>query len=146
MFKQSNPKISNVPDSEKINLKERWDNEEWNKLDGAPEEDVLDYPLSRKGRLRRLAQLLEELCQKFAGLGLYDYKYLKETYSTGEIHISGDDQARKQKSVQKLQDLGFITHSTGDKFQITADGRKKLEDMLSTGEYRNPKTRKKGLI
>lgn len=23
----------------KINLKERWDNKEWNKLDGAPEED-----------------------------------------------------------------------------------------------------------
>lgn len=34
---------------EKINLKERWDNKEWNKLDGAPEEDVLTQPLrSRK--------------------------------------------------------------------------------------------------
>lgn len=30
---------------EKINLKERWRNKEWNKLDGAPEEDVLTQPL-----------------------------------------------------------------------------------------------------
>jgi len=35
---------------EKINLKERWKNKEWNKLDGAPEEDV-----TPQNRLRNIA-------------------------------------------------------------------------------------------
>ena len=92
--------------------------------------------------LKKLANLL----QKFSSLGLYDFKHLKDSYSTGEIVISEEDKKSKQKSVQKLQDLGYIKHSEGNKYSITSEGRKQLEDMLSSGEYRNPKTNKKSIV
>jgi ribosomal protein S19E (S16A) len=92
--------------------------------------------------LKKLANIL----QKFSSLGLYDFKHLKDSYSTGEIHISEEDKSSKQKSVQKLQELGYIKHTEDNKYSITSEGRKKLEDMLASGEYRNPKTNKKRII
>jgi len=89
---------------------------------------------------------LSKLLQRFSSLGLYDFKHLKDSYSTGEINISNEDKISKQKSIQKLQDLGYINHTDGDKYSITLEGRKKLEDMLASGEYRNPKTNKKSIV
>jgi hypothetical protein len=72
----------------------------------------------------KILKKLEKALFKISSLGLYDFKHLKDSYSTGEIIISEEDKKSKQKSIQKLQDLGYITHSEGNKYSITSEGRK----------------------
>lgn len=72
-----------APEPEKINLKERWDNKEWNKLDGAPDEDVLTQPL--RFREDKLSKKLRTVAASVKGFDSYDIKkWLEENPMNAE--------------------------------------------------------------